>query len=90
MNKIELLAQESAPLLNNGREAGLTFVSMYGDGNWVVTVHVERETAVQYADDADAATPVMQETSRDLDAVLDLMLDRVRAAVAGITAEAVA
>lgn len=90
MNKLELLAREAADLGHRGDKLGMVIVSQYGDGQWQVTVHVHNEFAVANCDDPTAETPVMRETSHDLDTVLDRMLARVRDAVAATPAVEVA
>ena len=90
MNKIEQLAREATDLNRPDAESGLVTVACMSIGLWEVVVHVNNEFARHHADDPTFSVPHMHETGRDLDAVLDRMLDRVRAAVAGITAEAVA
>ena len=90
MNKLELLAMEAADLGHRGDQLGMVIVSQYGDGQWQITVHVHNEFAVAHCDDPTAETPVMRETSHDLDTVLDRMIDRVQDAVAATPAVEVA
>lgn len=84
MNKLQQLARESADIGKPEWDRGLVALMCHSHGMWQIDVHVHNEFALHHRDRLhDDEFGVMTERGDDLDVVVDRMLARVQAAVAG-------